>query len=48
MGMVVFYAIVIGFLTFINEVSEKMWLQILSAVLAALFVLGIGALSYNL
>jgi hypothetical protein len=45
MGMVVFYAIVIGFLTFINEVSEKMWLQILSAVLAALFVLGIGALS---
>ena len=45
MGMVVFYAIVIGFLIFINEVSEKMWLQILSAVLAALFVLGIGALS---
>ena len=44
MGVFVFYAIVIGFLTFIHEVSEKMWLQILSAVLATLFVLGIGAL----
>jgi hypothetical protein len=44
MGVVVFYAIVIGFVTFVNEVSEKMWLQTLSAVLAALFVLGIGAL----